>query len=38
MPKMEDSTLEAVSRELMTDEDENLYNEYLSCDLGYSAY
>ena len=38
MPKMEDATLEAVSRELMTDEDENLYNEYLSCDLGYSAY
>lgn len=38
VPKLEDATLEAIARELMTDEDHDLYKKYLSCDLGYSAY
>ena len=38
VPKLEDTTLEAISRELMTVEDQDLYKKYLSCDLGYSAF
>ena len=38
VPKMEDATLEAISRELMTAEDQELYKKYLSCDLGYSVF
>jgi len=37
-PKMEDSTLEAFSNILMTEEDQNLYREHLSCDLWYSVH
>ena len=36
--KLEDTNLEAISRELMTVEDQDLYKKYLSCDLGYSAF
>lgn len=37
-PKLEDQTLEAVSNILMTEEDQNLYRENLSCDLWYSVH
>ena len=37
-PKLEDSTLEVISNILMTEEDVNLYNQYLSCDLGKSVH
>jgi hypothetical protein len=32
-PKLEDTTLEAISNILMTQEDQILYKENLSCDL-----
>jgi hypothetical protein len=32
-PKLEDATLEAISNHLMTEEDQILYKENLSCDL-----
>jgi len=38
VPKLEDSTLEAISSILMTDEDDSLYRQNLSCDLGYSVH
>jgi len=38
VPKLGDSTLEAISRELMEDDDDDLFRQYLSCDLGYSAF
>lgn len=37
-PKMEDSTLEAISNILMTEEDVGLYKKYLSCDLWQSVH
>ncbi len=37
-PKLEDATLEAISNHLMTEEDQILYKENLSCDLWYSVY
>ena len=37
-PKLEDTTLEAISNILMTEEDQILYNENLSCDLWYSVH
>jgi len=37
-PKLEDSTLEAIANILMTDEDQELYKENLSCDLWYSVH
>ena len=38
VPKLEDSTLDAIADMLMTEEDDNLYRENLSCDLGYSVH
>ena len=37
-PKLEDSTLEAISNILMTEEDQELYKQNLSCDLWYSVH
>lgn len=37
-PKLEDSTLEAISNILMTQEDQELYKQNLSCDLWYSVH
>lgn len=37
-PKLEDPTLEAIANILMTEEDQMLYKEYLSCDLWYSVH
>ena len=37
-PKLEDSTLEAIANELMTEEDVDLYKQYLSCDLWQSVH
>ena len=37
-PKLEDSTLEAISNVLMTEEDVDLYKQYLSCDLWQSVH
>ncbi len=37
-PKLEDSTLEAISSILMSDEDLDLYKQNLSCDLWYSVH
>jgi len=37
-PKLEDATLEAVSNILMTEEDQDLYKENLSCDIWYSVH
>ena len=37
-PKLEDSTLEAISNLLMTEEDVDLYKQYLSCDLWQSVH
>ena len=37
-PKLEDSTLEAISNLLMTEEDLDLYKQNLSCDLWYSVH
>ncbi len=37
-PKLEDTTLEAISNILMTEEDQILYKENLSCDLWYSVH
>lgn len=37
-PKLEDATLEAVSNILMTEEDQELYKENLSCDIWYSVH
>ena len=37
-PKLEDNTLEAFSDILMTDEDQELFKENLSCDLWYSVH
>ena len=37
-PKLEDSTLEAISNILMSDEDLDLYKQNLSCDLWYSVH
>lgn len=38
LPLLEDSTLEAMSDILMTNEDKALYNEHLSCDVWYSVF
>jgi hypothetical protein len=32
-PKLEDPTLEAIANILMTEEDHELFKQYLSCDL-----
>ena len=37
-PKLEDSTLEAISSILMTEEDVEIYNKNLSCDIWYSVH
>ena len=37
-PKLEDPTLEAISNILMTEEDQELYKQNLSCDLWYSVH
>lgn len=37
-PKLEDTTLEAVANILMTEEDQDLYKQNLSCDLWYSVH
>lgn len=37
-PKLEDSTLEAISGILMTEEDVEIYNKNLSCDIWYSVH
>lgn len=37
-PKLEDSTLEAISAILMTEEDVEIYNKNLSCDIWYSVH
>ena len=37
-PKLEDSTLEAFSNILMTDEDRDIYKTNLSCDIWYSIH
>ena len=37
-PKLEDPTLEALSSILMTEEDQDLYKQNLSCDLWYSVH
>ena len=37
-PKLEDSTLEAIANVLMTEEDVDLYKQYLSCDLWQSVH
>ena len=37
-PKLGDPTLEAISKILMTDEDQDLYKENLSCDIWYSVH
>ena len=37
-PKMQDSTLEAISNILMTEEDQELYKQNLSCDIWYSVH
>ena len=37
-PKLEDTTLEAISGILMTEEDVAIYNKNLSCDLWFSVY
>ena len=37
-PKLEDSTLEAIANILMTEEDIDLYKQYLSCDLWQSMH
>lgn len=37
-PKLEDSTLEAIAHILMTEEDIDLYKQYLSCDLWQSVH
>lgn len=36
LPKLEDSTLDAISDLLMTEEDYSNYTQHMSCDLGYS--
>jgi len=38
VPKLEDSTLEAITNILMTEEDINLYKQYLSCDIWQSVH
>ena len=38
VPKLEDSTLEAIANLLMSDEDLELYKKNLSCDLWYSVH
>ena len=37
-PKLEDPTLEAISNILMTEEDQDLYKDNLSCDIWYSVH
>ena len=37
-PKLEDATLEAIANVLMTEEDVDLYKQYLSCDLWQSVH
>ena len=37
-PKLEDPTLEAIANVLMTEEDQELYKQNLSCDLWYSVH
>lgn len=37
-PKLQDSTLEAMSMVLMSKEDEAIYEKELSCDIGYSIH
>ncbi len=37
-PKLQDSTLEAMSSVLMSKEDEDFYDRELSCDIGYSIH
>ena len=37
-PKLEDSTLEAISNILMAEEDVEIYNKNLSCDIWYSIH
>ena len=37
-PKLEDPTLEAISAILMTEEDVEIYNKNLSCDIWYSVH
>ena len=38
VPKLEDSTLEAISNILMSEEDQDLYKINLSCDIWYSVH
>ena len=37
-PKLEDKTLEAISHILMSEEDSELYKQYLSCDIWFSVH
>lgn len=37
-PKLEDKTIEAISHILMSEEDSELYKQYLSCDIWFSVH